>query len=86
MSRRNDADSLHDMLDAAMEAEIIGEAAGNVTKEFQATHSEIPWPVIIGMRNRLVHAYFDVDLDRVWDTVKADLPPLISQLKKVIAR
>ena len=112
MSRRNDADSLHDMLDAAMEAvsfvqektradldedrklvlalvhlvEIIGEAAGNVTKEFQTAHSEIPWPVIIGMRNRLVHAYFDVDLDRVWDTVKADLPPLISQLEKVIAR
>ncbi|MBI3323177.1 MAG: DUF86 domain-containing protein [Candidatus Omnitrophica bacterium] len=110
MSRRNDADSLRDMLDAAKEAvsfvrgkkrvdldgdrklvlalvrlvEIIGEAAGNVTKEFQAAHPEIPWPVIVGMRNRLAHAYFDIDLDRVWDTVKEDLPPLIAQLEKVV--
>lgn len=65
--------------------EVIGEAAGNVSKGFQAAHPEIPWPVIVGMRNRLVHAYFDVDLDRVWDTVKEDLPQLISQLEKAMA-
>ncbi len=62
--------------------EIIGEAAGKVSKKFQDAHPEIPWPVIIGMRNRLIHAYFDVDLDRVWDTVRDDLPPLIVQLEK----
>jgi uncharacterized protein with HEPN domain len=64
--------------------EVIGEAAGQVTKEFQAAHPEIPWPAIVGMRNRLIHAYFDIDLDRVWDTIKDDLPPLVASLEKII--
>lgn len=66
--------------------EIIGEAAGKVSQEFQERHPEIPWTIIIGMRNRLIHAYFDVDPDRVWDTVKDDLPPLITQLEKIVAK
>jgi uncharacterized protein with HEPN domain len=37
------------------------------------------------MRNRLVHAYFDIDLDRVWDTITADLPPLIAELEQIIS-
>jgi hypothetical protein len=45
-------------------------------------HPEIPWVVIVAMRNRLIHAYFDVDLDRVWDTVVDDLPPLIARLDR----
>ncbi len=64
--------------------EIIGEAASKVREGFQEAHPEIPWAVIVGMRNRLVHAYFDVDLDRVWDTVKDDLPPLIARLEKIV--
>ena len=64
--------------------EVIGEAAGQVTDEFQQTHTEIPWQPIVGMRNRLIHAYFDVDLDRVWDTVNDDLPPLIRELEKIV--
>ena len=43
--------------------EVIGEAAGQVSKELQTAHPEIPWPAIVGMRNRLIHAYFDIDLD-----------------------
>ena len=66
--------------------EVIGEAAAQVTEEFQAVHPEIPWAVIVGLRNRLIHAYFDVDLDRVWDTAKDDLPKLVEQLDKVLAR
>jgi uncharacterized protein with HEPN domain len=46
--------------------------------------SELPWANIIGMRNRLIHVYFDIDLDRVWDTVTDNLPPLIASLEKVI--
>ena len=65
--------------------EIIGEAAGHVSREFQEAHPEIPWPVIISMRNRLAHGYFEVDLDRVWDTVQDDLPPLIVQLEKIVS-
>ena len=64
--------------------EIIGEAASKIAKECQVAHPQIPWSAIIGMRNWLIHAYFDIDLDQVWDTVTKDLPPLIAQLEKVI--
>ena len=64
--------------------EIIGEAARQVSKEFQEKHPEIPWALIVAMRNRLIHAYFDVDLDRVWSTTQDDLPPLVAQLEKII--
>jgi uncharacterized protein with HEPN domain len=64
--------------------EIIGEAAANVTKESQEEIPIIPWPSIISMRNRLIHAYFDINLDVVWQTIIEDLPPLIIELEKVI--
>jgi uncharacterized protein with HEPN domain len=61
--------------------EIIGEAASRVTRETRDTMPRIPWQDIVGMRNRLIHAYFDVDHDRVWDTIEQDLPPLVDALK-----
>ena len=61
--------------------EIVGEAANGVTGEFRAAHPEVPWRGAIAMRNRLVHGYFDVDLDRVWDTVTKELPPLLAQVE-----
>ena len=64
--------------------EIIGEAAAKITKESQQQHPKIPWPSIIAMRNRLIHAYFDIDLDRVWDTINDDLPPLINALESIL--
>jgi uncharacterized protein with HEPN domain len=64
--------------------EIVGEAASKVTQETREMCSELPWANIIGMRNRLIHVYFDIDLDRVWDTVTDDLPSLIASLEKVI--
>lgn len=64
--------------------EIIGEAAANVTKESQNKYSHIPWQNIIGMRNRLIHAYFDINLDILWKTITEDLPPLIAGLEKII--
>lgn len=60
--------------------EIIGEAASQVTEATRARMPAIPWPAIVAMRHRLVHAYFDVDPDRVWDTVTDDLPPLVAAL------
>lgn len=66
--------------------EVIGEAAAQVTEGFQKSHPEIPWAVIVGMRNRLIHAYFDIDLDRVWDTVKDDLPLLVTQLDQIVSK
>jgi uncharacterized protein with HEPN domain len=64
--------------------EIIGEAASKVTKETRENYPEIPWSNIVTMRNRLIHVYFDIDLDRVWDTITDDLPPLVVALEKIV--
>ena len=64
--------------------EIIGEAAYQVTQETRQNLPEIPWEDIIGMRHRLVHAYFDINLDILWATVQDDLPALLAILRKVL--
>ena len=61
--------------------EIVGEAARRVSDEFQAAHPEIPWRLIVGMRNRLIHDYTRIDVETVWETVQRDLDPLISHLE-----
>jgi uncharacterized protein with HEPN domain len=65
--------------------EIIGEAASRVSGETRAQAARIPWDQVVGMRNRLVHAYFDIDLDQVWSTVSDDLPALIEVLRQMLA-
>jgi uncharacterized protein with HEPN domain len=65
--------------------EIIGEAASKVSREGRQAYPGIPWVDIIGMRNRLIHAYVDVDLDILWETVVHDLPSLIPTLETIIA-
>ncbi|WP_067049936.1 HepT-like ribonuclease domain-containing protein [Methanofollis ethanolicus] len=65
--------------------EIIGEAAKLVSPELREKHPEIPWSAMVGMRNRLIHGYFDVNYDVVWDTVKSDLPPMIDDLERLLA-
>jgi uncharacterized protein with HEPN domain len=64
--------------------EIIGEAAGKVSKETRDAHNTIPWQDIIDMRNRLIHAYYDVDIDIVWNTINKDLSPLKATLEKIV--
>lgn len=64
--------------------EIIGEAANNVSEPGQAKYYKIPWRQIIGMRNRIIHAYFDVDLDIVWQVITQDLYPLLIEVEKAI--
>jgi uncharacterized protein with HEPN domain len=66
--------------------EIIGEAAARVSLEGQLEYSSIPWRQVVGMRNRLVHGYDKVDLDVLWDTIEDDLPPLIAELERVVAK
>ncbi|MGH8246995.1 MAG: HepT-like ribonuclease domain-containing protein, partial [Gammaproteobacteria bacterium] len=56
--------------------EIIGEAAAKIGPEVRAQYADIPWADIVGMRNRLIHAYFDIDLGLLYETVTGDLPPL----------
>ena len=64
--------------------EIIGEAARSLSQEFRQEHPDLPWKSMVGIRDRLIHGYFDINLDVVWQTVTEDLPPLIAQLKKIV--
>ena len=64
--------------------EIVGEAAARLSKDTRQAHPSIPWPEVIGMRNRLVHVYFDIDLPLVWETVCNDLPVLIARLEPLV--
>jgi uncharacterized protein with HEPN domain len=64
--------------------EIIGEASRGISEEFRLGHPEIAWKRMAGMRDRLIHGYFDVNLDVVWKTVTQDLPPLVAQLEKLL--
>lgn len=64
--------------------EIIGEASAKISGEFKNTHKDVPWDKIIGMRNRLIHVYFDIDYDIVWQTVKKNMPELIKAIKKLL--
>ncbi|HVZ94436.1 MAG TPA: DUF86 domain-containing protein [Phycisphaerales bacterium] len=59
----------------------IGEAASKMTDAGRARITELPWPKIVGMRHRLVHGYWNVNLDLVWVVVERDLPPLIHALE-----
>ena len=64
--------------------EIIGEAASKIGEETKALHPHVPWPAIVAMRNRLIHAYFNINLDILWQTIEEDLPFLLSRLRKII--
>jgi len=66
------------------ELQVLGEAAGRVSEEVRAEYPEIPWPQIVGLRNRLIHEYFRVKLDVVWDVVTEELPGLIEQLERIV--
>lgn len=66
------------------EVEITGEAAFRISPSTRRNLPEIPWDDIIGMRHRLVHAYFDVNLDILWRTVQHDLPQLLRLLSPLI--
>jgi len=63
------------------ELEIIGEASKKLSSDFKDSHKELPWQDITGMRDKLIHEYFGVDLIVVWETVKQDLPNLKQKLE-----
>ena len=66
--------------------EIVGEAATRVSQKTQEQHPEIAWGEIIGMRNRLAHAYDRYDLELLWDAIANDFPTLVGQLKAVVGK
>ncbi len=64
--------------------EIIGEATKNLSQEIREKHPDIPWKDITGMRDKLIHQYFGVDMAGVWDTAEQDIPTLKSNLTKLL--
>ena len=64
--------------------QIVGEAAANVSEEFAGEHPEVPWRRIAAMRNMLVHVYFRVNLDEVWQAVERDIPILKAQIQAIL--
>jgi uncharacterized protein with HEPN domain len=63
---------------------VVGEAAARVTQDTRSRGPSIPWARIVGMRNRLIHAYFDIDQDAVWKTITEDLPALANRLQAML--
>ncbi len=63
---------------------VIGEAAGRLSVAFRRSHGSVPWVDIIGMRNVVTHAYWQVDHDELWRTVSDELPALLSELRPLL--
>ena len=66
--------------------EVLGEAASRTSAETRTGAPEIAWPLMVGMRNRLVHAYFDVDPDILWKTATVSIPELLPRLRALLDR
>lgn len=66
--------------------EIIGEAAAKIPAEVQQSHNQIPWKIIAGMRLKLIHEYFGVNLRVVWETITKDIPGLKPLLKSMMGK
>jgi uncharacterized protein with HEPN domain len=82
--QRADLDEDRMLLFALVRAiEVLGEAASKISEETRATHAGIPWRAIIGMRNRLIHAYFEINTEIVWQTVTQEIPALLPPLRKL---
>jgi uncharacterized protein with HEPN domain len=66
--------------------EVMGEATKNLSAELRAQHPEMPWKGMAGVRDRLIHHYFGVNLDIVWDIVTRELPDVASRIDEMIVR
>ena len=66
--------------------EIVGEAVKNIPDEIKEKYPQIPWKDMAGMRNKLIHGYFGVDLKRVWRTIKEDLPKVKPEIGEIFKK
>jgi len=78
------SENLHWQNAFVRELEVIEEAANQLDKAFLAQHPNIPWENIIGMRHKLIHDYFEIKMELVWDTITIDLPRLKPQLESLL--
>ena len=82
---RRDLDSDVQLLLALVRAlEIVGEAATRLSPERKERHPDLPWAQLAGMRNRLVHAYFDINRDIVWTAATVERPPLAARIRTIL--
>ena len=82
---RHDLDNDQMLVFAVVRAiEIVGEAASKVSAATRQSSTDVPWSLIISMRNRVVHAYFDIDHEIVWKTATEELPEVLPKLRSLI--
>lgn len=85
--KSNDLDTDRMLLFALVRAiEIVGEAASKVSEDLRRLAPEIPWTLIVSTRNRLIHAYFDIDHDILWKTATVELKALLPQLQALVEK
>ncbi len=72
------------VLSLVKSVEILGEAASKVSEELRNDYPDLPWREMVTMRNRLIHGYFDINLDIVWQTVITELPSLVAALESIV--
>ena len=83
---RSDLEADRMLLFAVVHAiEVMGEAAARVSDETRRVAPDVPWGAIVGMRNRLIHGYFDIDTGIVWKTVSVEIPTLLPKLRALAA-
>jgi uncharacterized protein with HEPN domain len=66
--------------------EIIGEASNHISQKLKDQYTKLPWKEMIGLRNRLVHEYFGIDILKVWDVVLVELPKIYSSVQQIIQK
>jgi uncharacterized protein with HEPN domain len=83
--QRSDLQTDQMLLFAVIRAiEVLGEAANKVSEVVRVANPSIPWKAIVGMRNRLIHAYFDLDADMVWATLTTEIPAVLADLQALL--
>ncbi len=84
---KRDFENNRDILDATIRRiEVIGEAAKNLTSEFIDKYKNIEWKKIVGMRDKMIHHYFGVDIGIIWKTINEDIPILKKELKEILEK